>query len=96
MLAQAQLLVQRIKADTKGDFNNDWKLINFFVGGNDLCKYCKDKAKYQPANYIANIQATLDYLQANLPRALINLVLTLDVTGIKDISGTFVCKTMQT
>lgn len=95
MLAQAQLLVKRIQADTKVNFNNDWKLITFFVGGNDLCKFCKDKAKYQPINYVNNIQATLDFLQANLPRTLVNLVLTLDVTGIQYISGTFVCRTMQ-
>jgi phospholipase B1, membrane-associated len=95
MLGQAKLLVKRIKADSKVNFTNDWKLITFFVGGNDLCKYCKDKDKYQPLNYLNNIQATLDFLQTKLPRTLVNLVLTLDVTGIQYMSGTFACRTMQ-
>ncbi len=47
----------------------------------DLCKSCKDVNKYTPAKYIDNIRTTLDYIKANLPRAFVNLVLTLDVTG---------------
>jgi phospholipase B1, membrane-associated len=95
MLAQAQLLVNRIKADTRVNFNEDWKLINFFVGGNDLCKFCKDEAKYVPDNYVGNIRNTLDFFKANLPRALINLVLTLDVKGIELMNVGYVCKTMH-
>lgn len=95
MLNQAQLLVKKIKADTRVNFNEDWKLINFFVGGNDLCKFCKDEAKYEPANYVGNIRNTLDYFQSNLPRALINLVLTLDVKGIEIMNVGYVCKTMH-
>jgi len=37
MYAQAQLLVSRIKADKNVNFAEDWKVITFFIGGNDLC-----------------------------------------------------------
>lgn len=36
---QADQLIQRFK-DDRIDYNNDWKLITLFVGGNDLCQYC--------------------------------------------------------
>ena len=25
------------------DFENDWKLVTLFIGGNDLCQYCNDR-----------------------------------------------------
>lgn len=27
------------------DFENDWKFIIFFIGGNDFCDYCDDKVR---------------------------------------------------
>ena len=44
----------------------------------------KIKEKYSVNNYVKNIRDTLDYFQNNLPKTLVNLVLTLDVTGIDD------------
>ena len=42
MEAQAQLLVERMKSEPGVDFENDWKLITLFIGGNDLCDYCDE------------------------------------------------------
>lgn len=25
------------------DFQNDWKLVTLFIGGNDLCQYCNNR-----------------------------------------------------
>lgn len=30
-------------ASQEVDFENDWKLVTIFVGGNDLCHYCMDQ-----------------------------------------------------
>lgn len=39
---QANMLVDRmIRALGPGKFASDWKLVTFFIGGNDLCGYCK-------------------------------------------------------
>lgn len=44
MPSQANLLVERmIRALGAAKFAADWKLVTFFIGGNDLCSYCKDK-----------------------------------------------------
>lgn len=45
MPAQANLLVERMKTEPGVDFENDWKLITLFIGGNDLCDYCDDKVR---------------------------------------------------
>ena len=47
MPGQAVKLVDRMKADSKIDMENDWKVITLFVGGNDLCDYCDDKVYFR-------------------------------------------------
>lgn len=42
MLDQARNLVNRMSRSNRIDFRRSWKLVTFFVGGNDLCKSCKD------------------------------------------------------
>lgn len=42
ILSQAKELVNRLQSDRKMDVDNDWKLITLFIGGNDLCAFCKD------------------------------------------------------
>ena len=46
MAGQATTLIDRMKDEnlTNGevDFENDWKLITIFVGGNDLCRVCEN------------------------------------------------------
>ena len=47
MPGQAVKLVDRMKADSNIDMENDWKVITMFVGGNDLCDYCDDKVCFK-------------------------------------------------
>jgi len=71
---------------------NDWKIITFFVGGNDLCIFCQDLNKHSPQNFTRYINETLDFLQANFPRTLVNLVLVLDVRDVQLLnSGGTIC-----
>ncbi len=48
MAAQAQDLVDRAAADERIDFDNDWKVITLFVGGNDLCASCRNVSLRKP------------------------------------------------
>ena len=43
------------------NFEEDWKLITFFIGGNDLCDL-DSEVDSKPENYIQNVQKALDYL----------------------------------
>lgn len=87
MPGQAQALIDKIKANSTYDFENSWKLVTLFIGGNDLCKYCRDTEGYSPQNYFNNIQSALDILQAGLPKTLVNLVPVVDVTRLASVSS---------
>jgi phospholipase B1 len=43
MSSQANILVNRMIQDLgQTEFENSWKLVTFFIGGNDLCAFCED------------------------------------------------------
>jgi len=90
---QARNLVAAMKKSSSGvNFQKDWKIITVFVGGNDVCKYCKDKNLYSVANYKKNVQEALDILHKEVPRAFVNLIEVLDITLVEELkSGTPLC-----
>ncbi|CAL1539077.1 unnamed protein product [Lymnaea stagnalis] len=91
MLEQAQRLVTLLKESSNVDFNNDWKVITLFIGGNDLCDWCDNKDEYSAEKYAAHLQDTLDYLHASVPRAFVNLVEVLNLEMVKDLADNLLC-----
>ena len=85
--AQAQRLIDAMKSSPNIDFANDWKMVTLFIGGNDLCRFCFNRAKHAPQQYIDDIQAGLDLLYNEVPRVFVNLVPILEVAMIKGIFG---------
>jgi hypothetical protein len=101
--AQALTLVQKIKNDPNIDINMDWKLITIWIGGNDLCEICENYAAHSPTLYEQNMRATLNILKASterlhycqtsnnlkidLPRTLVNLVKTIDVSKLYELNS---------
>ena len=67
------------------------------VQGNDLCGFCKDLDKHDPANFTRYVRDTLDRLyQASLPRTLVNVVLVLDVRSVRQLNkGGLVCELLH-
>ncbi|XP_060042778.1 phospholipase B1, membrane-associated-like isoform X2 [Erinaceus europaeus] len=82
---QAKELVQMLKNDKTINFEEDWKLVTLFTGGNDLCNYCEDPLTYGPENVIYNVQTVLDILHAQVPRLFVNLVSTLEILSLKEL-----------
>ncbi|XP_027995990.2 phospholipase B1, membrane-associated [Eptesicus fuscus] len=82
---QARRLVGLMKNDTKINFQEDWKIITLFIGGNDLCDFCNDPAHYSPQNFTDNIGKALDILHAEVPRAFVNLVKTLQIISLREL-----------
>lgn len=74
MPGQAQELVNRILADPEVDNENDWKVVTMFIGGNDLCQYCRNVHKYSTEQYVEFIRQALDILHKNLPRTFVNVI----------------------
>ncbi|CAF0939407.1 unnamed protein product [Rotaria sordida] len=93
---QANMLVDRmIEKLGTSRFESEWKLVTFFIGGNDLCSYCEDTNRYSTAAYRNNIKTTLDILHNRMPRTLVNFVTVLNVAELEDLHEGVVCKNMQ-
>nr|XP_008515989.1 PREDICTED: phospholipase B1, membrane-associated [Equus przewalskii]XP_014586721.1 phospholipase B1, membrane-associated [Equus caballus] len=83
--AQARRLVDLMKNDMKINFQEDWKIITLFIGSNDLCDFCNDPARYSLQNFTDNIGKALDILHAEVPRAFVNLVKTLQIFNLREL-----------
>ncbi|XP_059972914.1 phospholipase B1, membrane-associated [Mesoplodon densirostris] len=82
---QARRLVDLMKNYTNINFQEDWKLITLFIGGNDLCNVCNDPVRYSPQNFTDNIGKALDILHAEVPRAFVNLVKILEIISLREL-----------
>ncbi|XP_062896749.1 phospholipase B1, membrane-associated isoform X2 [Mobula hypostoma] len=80
---QVRKLVDIMKNNSKIDFQNDWKIINLFIGGNDLCNYCTDSAYFSAINFAKRIEEALDILHNEVPRAFVNLIETLELIPLR-------------
>ncbi|XP_055005747.1 phospholipase B1, membrane-associated-like [Boleophthalmus pectinirostris] len=85
LLTQAQALVKLMKNDSKINLTEDWKVVTIFIGGNDLCDFCKNSLLYSVETYIKNVREALDYLQKEVPRTLVNLVEVLHITPLREM-----------
>lgn len=83
---QARNLVRLMRADAAVDYENDWKVVTLFIGGNDLCDICIDTVSHRPEQYLKDIQEGLDILHAEMPRTFVNLVSILKITDMKDLN----------
>ncbi|XP_016303590.1 phospholipase B1, membrane-associated [Sinocyclocheilus anshuiensis] len=94
--AQVRDLITALKDSTKVDFEKDWKLVTLFIGGNDLCQYCHDRASLSPSKYIGHIIDSLDMLYNEVPRVLVNFVGILEITDLRMIKrNTLGCSLLQ-
>ncbi|CAL8314792.1 unnamed protein product [Lota lota] len=80
---QVKALVNRMKSDSRINFESDWKVITMFIGGNDACDHCKNSLFYSVDNYLRHVRESLDYLHKEVPRALVNLVEVLHITPLR-------------
>jgi phospholipase B1 len=92
---QVQRLVQRFKESKDVDFNNDWKLVTLFIGGNDLCRFDKDRNSHSPASYVNDITTGIDILYKELPRAFVNLVSVLDAGQVRLLNDGLICTVLH-
>jgi len=51
MPAQAQWLVQQLKANSRININTDWKVLTIWIGSNNLCDVCDNTANNNGANF---------------------------------------------
>jgi lysophospholipase L1-like esterase len=73
LLGQARDLVQKMRTHPEVNVQNDWKLVSIFIGGNDVCAYCKDTTVHDATHFANNIKAAVQYLYDNLPRTIVSI-----------------------
>jgi phospholipase B1 len=89
--AQARRLIDRLRESRRVDFDDAWKMITIFIGGNDLCDFCNDRELHSPQSYAKFLQQTLDMFYKELPRTFVNLVQVLNVTDVRDMNKGLIC-----
>jgi len=70
---------------TSFDYRNEWKMVTLFIGGNDICGWCKNKNDHHPDRFIGQIRDALDLLKAELPKTFVNLVTVLNAGLVIDM-----------
>ncbi|XP_054872132.1 phospholipase B1, membrane-associated-like isoform X2 [Amphiprion ocellaris] len=94
--AQVEALIKAMRENTEVDFENDWKLVTLFIGGNDLCNYCLDQNNLSPKNYSHNLMLSLDMLYKEVPRLLVNVVEILQIDVLRSVKrNTLACSLLQ-
>ncbi|XP_053315060.1 phospholipase B1, membrane-associated [Spea bombifrons] len=96
MPAQARRLVDSMKETSGIRFEEDWKIITIFIGGNDLCQYCSNREWHSLQNHVKHIEDALEILYKEVPRAFVNLVEVLQVEGLRTVTaGTLGCSLLR-
>ncbi|KAM9316187.1 phospholipase B1, membrane-associated [Gastrophryne carolinensis] len=96
MSSQAQTLVQKMKESSSINFDQDWKLITLFIGGNDLCQFCQNRDRYSLENHINHIEHALEIIYKEIPRVFVNLVEIMLVEGLRTVvSDTIGCALLR-
>ncbi|KAK2194108.1 hypothetical protein NP493_2g07027 [Ridgeia piscesae] len=98
MLDDAKTLVDYLKSSHEWGYINfaeDWKITTLFIGGNDLCAYCKNREGRSAEKYAENIMKALDVLQKDVPRMLVQVVVMFDVSPLRFLQDGFLCELLQ-
>ncbi|CAB3410477.1 unnamed protein product [Caenorhabditis bovis] len=93
---QARTLVSLLHEHKESvDFNNDWKLLNIFIGGNDICGFCRHE-DYNPYNCGQKIKEAVQIIYDNVPRVIVSLtgMLHLEMLRTTD-EGHYFCKRLH-
>ncbi|XP_072030672.1 phospholipase B1, membrane-associated-like [Amphiura filiformis] len=80
---QARNLVEKMKLTPSIDYENDWKLVTLFIGGNDICDWCNDVEFFHPDMFVDYIRQTLTILHDEMPRTFVNVISPLQVDAMR-------------
>ncbi|KAJ8044682.1 Phospholipase B1, membrane-associated [Holothuria leucospilota] len=91
MPEQARAIINKMKEEETIDFDNDWKVITLFIGGNDLCNWCNSQGVERPTRtpeaFTGYIEEALQILYDGMPRAFVNVVSVLQVHQVSKMTG---------
>ncbi|XP_072032181.1 phospholipase B1, membrane-associated-like [Amphiura filiformis] len=84
--AMVDQLIDHLVTDTQINMDEDWKLINVFLGGNDIFDSCLTP-RFTP-EYFKNLMiSSFNTLKAMVPRALVNVMALPDIVELRKMTG---------
>lgn len=89
LMDQAKYLNDQMRSDSRVNFQQDFKLLNFFIGGNDVCLGCLpilEDLVLSPDQFENTIRDVLSYVEENIPRVVVNLHSIFNVSQVYDLS----------
>ncbi|XP_077123681.1 phospholipase B1, membrane-associated-like isoform X2 [Ranitomeya variabilis] len=82
---QVRRLIATLQILPEINFQEDWKIVTIFIGSNDLCDYCNDKVLFSAESFIQYMSESLDLLQAELPRCIVNVVQLFRIDRLRQV-----------
>ncbi|KAI8896079.1 hypothetical protein BC833DRAFT_630742 [Globomyces pollinis-pini] len=82
-------LVKQMKNNPNVDMANDYKLINLFIGSNDVCLGCQPVLKdfvLTGDQFESTMRDVLFKIQWNIPKAIVNIHQQFDVAQVYDLT----------
>ncbi|CAP23940.1 Protein CBG02607 [Caenorhabditis briggsae] len=76
---QAKKLVKTLKRRLGTDNSKKWKLVNIFIGHNDLCQFCNNETLHGPETFGNAIRSTLFIIQSDIPNVFVNIMPPINV-----------------
>ncbi|KAI8142664.1 hypothetical protein BJV82DRAFT_613796 [Fennellomyces sp. T-0311] len=81
-------LIPRMKEIPDVNFETDWKMITIQIGSNDQCASCDEDRQNEssPDVYAGYVGAAIERIRNEIPRVLVNLVGTFNVSGVYELT----------
>ncbi|KAL6723382.1 hypothetical protein Aduo_018394 [Ancylostoma duodenale] len=80
---QARQLVGLLQTHPESvNMKHDWKLLNIFIGGNDMCGYCRHPS-YAPNICVQHIKEAVQIIYDNVPRVIVSLTTMLHLEVLR-------------
>ncbi|KAI9252815.1 GDSL lipase/esterase [Phascolomyces articulosus] len=85
--AELDYLIPRMMQLPNVNFATDWKMITIQIGSNDQCASCGDNTADVTVEAYGNyVEAAIERIRSNVPRVIVNLVGTFNVSGVYDLT----------
>ncbi|KAI8852901.1 hypothetical protein BC829DRAFT_384057 [Chytridium lagenaria] len=87
---QLDYVIHRMNTAPEIDFENDFKILNIFIGSNDVCAGCSTIANrtfLSPDVYEAEMRYLLEDIRRRVPRVIVNILMQFNVSQVWDITN---------
>ena len=82
--AQIDVLVNLLHSKDYSHVLDEWKLLNLFIGANNLCVSCHGSTHGQPDFFETNLIAALTKVRQEIPKVFVNMLTIFNISQVWD------------